>query len=83
MKELNLLPFFLFIEQYFTELEQNLVASQAIAKQQPMVECFKALMQNVERSLNGKNRDRCSYHVLVVFLTLRPVVQKWVNLILG
>jgi hypothetical protein len=51
----------LFIKQYFTELEQNLVASQSINKQQPMVEYFKALMQNVERSLNGKNRDRYGY----------------------
>ena len=47
-----------FIKQYFTELEENLVASQPINKQQSMVECFKALMLHVERSLNGKNRDR-------------------------
>ncbi|XP_046851290.1 exportin-7-like isoform X2 [Xenia sp. Carnegie-2017] len=60
-----LLGLILLNEKYFTELEQTLVASQSINKQQTMVECFKALMLNVERSLSGKNRDRFTQNLSV------------------
>ena len=53
-------PFSYIFSQYFTELEKRLVAVHPPNKQQSVVDCFKSLMENVERSLVGKNRDRYS-----------------------
>lgn len=60
-----LLGLILLNEKYFTELEQSLVAVQPPNKQQSMVDCFKSLMENVERSLVGKNRDRFTQNLSI------------------
>ena len=44
--------------QFFTELERNITQVQAPEKQPRMAECFQDLMENVERSMLSKNRDR-------------------------
>ena len=44
--------------QFFTELERNITQVQAPDKQPRMAECFQDLMENVERSMTSKNRDR-------------------------
>jgi len=53
-----LLGLILLNEEFFTELERNITQVQAPEKQPRMAECFQDLMENVERSMLSKNRDR-------------------------
>eukprot|EP00794_Sanderia_malayensis_P005744 gene5744-6446_t len=45
-------------EEFFTELERRITQMQSPDKQPRMAECFQDLMENVERSMTSKNRDR-------------------------
>ncbi|XP_055588183.1 exportin-7 isoform X1 [Uranotaenia lowii] len=53
-----LLGLILLYEDYFRQLRENIVHSQAIEKQQSMACLFDALMDGIERNLHVKNRDR-------------------------
>ncbi|XP_065071975.1 exportin-7-like [Rhopilema esculentum] len=53
-----LLGLILLNEEFFTELERNITQMQTPDKQPRMAECFQDLMENVERSMTTKNRDR-------------------------
>ena len=44
--------------QFFTELERSITQMQTPDKQPRMAEYFQDLMENVERSVTSKNRDR-------------------------
>ena len=50
--------------QFFTVVEQRVTQMQPPDKQPGMAKCFQDLMENVERNLATKNRDR-----FVLFLT--------------
>lgn len=53
-----LLGLILLNEDYFNQMRENIIRSQAPDKQAPMAQWFENLMDGIERNLLTKNRDR-------------------------
>ncbi|KAF7412415.1 hypothetical protein HZH66_001311 [Vespula vulgaris] len=53
-----LLGLILLNEEYFNQLRENIIRSQAVDKQAAMAQWFENLMDGIERNLLTKNRDR-------------------------
>ena len=58
-----LLPLILLNENYYQQLKQETIAMQAENRQQAIARCFTMLMEDVERNLALKNRDRSVVYV--------------------
>ncbi|KAJ8026013.1 Exportin-7 [Holothuria leucospilota] len=60
-----LLGLILLNEEYFAEFQQNIVSAQSPEKQTDMLQCFKNLMEGIERNLRTKNRDRFTQNLSI------------------
>jgi len=58
-----LLGLILLYEDYFQSLKDNIIRSQPLDKQQTIAQWFDNLMDNVERNLTMKNRDKFSQNL--------------------
>lgn len=60
-----LLGLILLNPDYFQNLRDQIISSQAPEKRGPMMEWFEALMEGIERNLLTKNRDRFTQNLSV------------------
>ncbi|PIK61768.1 putative exportin-7-like [Apostichopus japonicus] len=60
-----LLGLILLNEEYFTEFQQSVVSAQSPEKQTDMLQCFKNLMEGIERNLRTKNRDKFTQNLSI------------------
>ncbi|XP_031627705.1 ran-binding protein 16 isoform X2 [Contarinia nasturtii] len=58
-----LLGLILLYEDYFRSMKENIIRSQPLDKQQTIAHWFDNLMENVERNLSMKNRDKFSQNL--------------------
>ncbi|GAB4851808.1 hypothetical protein Ancab_031207 [Ancistrocladus abbreviatus] len=58
-----ILSLILISEEMYTSLKAQILASQPVDQQQRLHQCFDSLMENVNKSLESKNRERFSHNL--------------------